>query len=134
MRIDDGIAWRTTLELLAGDALLSTPGEPEARDLETLDAPRAANTSRLTLGALTAFAVATTPFVLVGIPSTLWSLLAGAAVSVLTERDGLRAYWRNEIVESDPRPSILSVETAGPSRQVPLSMPSVVNDRQTPAR
>jgi benzoate membrane transport protein len=37
-------------------------------------------------GALVAFAVATTPFAIAGIPSTFWSLLAGGAAAAIVDR------------------------------------------------
>jgi benzoate membrane transport protein len=45
---------------------------------------------RLRFGATVAFVVAATPFSIAGIPSAVWSLLAGLLASHLTERDELR--------------------------------------------
>lgn len=45
-------------------------------------------------GALTAFAVAATPFEIFGITSAFWAILAGIAGSLLAERGELLRYWR----------------------------------------
>jgi benzoate membrane transport protein len=47
----------------------------------------------LRFGALVAFAVAATPFSIVGITSAFWAVLAGLAASAIAERDGLKTYW-----------------------------------------
>lgn len=75
---------RTLVVTLAGLAILSSLQSA----LET------AFSKALRLGALVAFAVAATPFTLFGISSGFWSVLCGLAVSYLTERDDLLAYWR----------------------------------------
>ena len=48
----------------------------------------------LRFGALVAFAVAITPFIVVGINSAFWAILAGLLASLLTEREELFEYWR----------------------------------------
>ena len=50
---------------------------------------------KLRFGALTAFAVAVTPFSLLGITSGFWALPAGIAASLLGERADLVSYWRD---------------------------------------
>lgn len=48
----------------------------------------------LRFGALVAFAVAATPFALVGVTSALWSVVAGLTASLIAERPELKAAWR----------------------------------------
>jgi len=48
----------------------------------------------LRFGALVAFLVAVTPFVVLGISSAFWALLAGLAASVLLERQQLLKQWQ----------------------------------------
>ena len=50
----------------------------------------------LRFGALVAFAVAITPFNVAGINSAFWAIIAGLAASLLTEREEILTYWRNE--------------------------------------
>lgn len=57
------------------------------------DALVAAFRSELRFGALVAFAVAITPFALIGISSAFWAILAGIGASLLVERDALVAHW-----------------------------------------
>ncbi len=70
--------------VLAGVAILSA----------FQDALEKAFGGRLRFGALTAFAVAPTPFSVFGISSAFWAILAGLAGSGLAERKELLAYWR----------------------------------------
>lgn len=50
---------------------------------------------RLRFGALAAFAVAATPFSVVGITSAFWAVLIGLAASLAAERKELLGYWRD---------------------------------------
>lgn len=70
--------------VLAGVAILSA----------FQDALEKAFGGQLRFGALTAFAVAATPFSILGITSAFWAILAGVAGSLLAERAELLAYWR----------------------------------------
>lgn len=70
--------------VLAGVAILSA----------FQDALEKAFGGQLRFGALTAFAVAATPFSVFGISSAFWAILAGLAGSGLAERKELLAYWR----------------------------------------
>ncbi|HEX5635126.1 MAG TPA: benzoate/H(+) symporter BenE family transporter, partial [Gemmatimonadales bacterium] len=72
---------------LAGVALVSS----------MQDALEKAFTAELRFGALTAFVVAVSPFVLLGIPSAFWALIAGVAASLLTERAQLMGFWRGQV-------------------------------------
>ena len=45
-------------------------------------------------GAVVAFAVAATPFTLLGISSAFWALVAGLAGAAVADRAELLAYWR----------------------------------------
>jgi len=47
-------------------------------------------------GALVAFAVAATPFKIIGIPSSFWAILLGVIASLMAERAGLFAQWRQK--------------------------------------
>lgn len=49
---------------------------------------------KMRFGALTAFAVAATPFSIFGITSAFWAILAGVGGSLLAERSELLAFWR----------------------------------------
>ena len=49
---------------------------------------------KLRFGALSALAVAATPFAVFGITFALWAILAGIAASLMAERNDLFAYWR----------------------------------------
>ena len=51
--------------------------------------------AELKFGALVAFVVAATPFSFAGITSAFWAVIAGFAVSALTERSEMRAYWQS---------------------------------------
>lgn len=51
--------------------------------------------AELKFGALVAFVVAATPFSFAGITSAFWAVIAGFAVSALTERTEMRAYWQS---------------------------------------
>jgi benzoate membrane transport protein len=62
----------------------------------------------LKLGALTAFLVAATPFVLASIPSAFWAVIAGLLASLIVERKALFAQWKTSGAET-PTP------TAGPA-------------------
>jgi benzoate membrane transport protein len=57
------------------------------------DALEKAFGGQMRFGALTAFAVAATPFAIFGITSAFWAVLAGLAGSLLAERRELLAYW-----------------------------------------
>ena len=59
------------------------------------DALEKAFGGHLRFGALTAFAVAATPFSILGITSAFWAILAGVAGSLLAERKELFDYWRD---------------------------------------
>jgi benzoate membrane transport protein len=84
---------RSLVVALAGLAILSS----------LQSALEAAFGRTLRLGALAAFATATTPFALFGISSGFWSLLAGLAASFLAERAELRA-WRRGSEAARPLP------------------------------
>lgn len=58
------------------------------------DALEKAFAGRLRFGALAAFAVAATPFTVLGITSAFWSVFAGIAASLFAERTELLDYWR----------------------------------------
>lgn len=60
------------------------------------DALEKAFGGQLRFGALVAFAVAATPFSILGITSAFWAILAGLAGALLAERKELFAYWRGE--------------------------------------
>ena len=60
------------------------------------DALEKAFVSRLRFGALTAFAVAATPFTVLGITSAFWSVFAGIAASFFAERSELFSHWRGD--------------------------------------
>ncbi len=58
------------------------------------DAFQRAFEGKLRAGALTAFAVAATPFEVAGITSAFWAVVVGLVVALLVERDELLAVWR----------------------------------------
>jgi benzoate membrane transport protein len=55
----------------------------------------------LRFGALTAFAVAATPFSILGITSAFWAIAAGMLAALVTERTELVACWRNGATAND---------------------------------
>ena len=59
----------------------------------------------LRLGALVAFVVAATPFTVAGVGSSSWALLAGVAVSLAAEREGLAASLRERRAPASEAPS-----------------------------
>jgi benzoate membrane transport protein len=71
---------------LAGLAILST----------FQDALVKSASGALRFGALVAFAVAITPFIVAGINSAFWAILAGLLASLLTEREELFEFWRTK--------------------------------------
>ena len=81
-----GILPRGFIVVLAGVAILSS----------FQDALEKAFGGHMRFGALTAFAVAATPFSILGITSAFWAILAGLAGALVAERDELFAYWRGE--------------------------------------
>lgn len=81
-----GILPRGYIVVLAGVAILSA----------FQDALEKGFGGRMRFGALTAFAVAATPFTILGISSAFWAILAGVGGSLLAERGELLAYWRGQ--------------------------------------
>ena len=81
-----GILPRGFIVVLAGVAILSA----------FQDALEKAFGGHMRFGALTAFAVAATPFSILGITSAFWAILAGLAGSLLAERGELFAFWKGE--------------------------------------
>ena len=79
-----GVLPRGFIIVLAGVAILAS----------FQDALEKAFGGHMRFGALTAFAVAATPFSILGITSAFWAILAGVAGSLLVEREELLAYWR----------------------------------------
>ena len=75
---------RTFVVTLAGLAILSA----------LQSAFETAFGGKLRFGALSALAVAATPFAVFGITFALWAILAGIAASLMAERNDLFAYWR----------------------------------------
>ncbi len=75
---------RTFVVTLAGLAILSA----------LQSAFETAFGGKLRFSALSALAVAATPFAVFGITSAFWALLAGIAASLMAERKELFAYWR----------------------------------------
>ena len=47
-----------------------------------------------TFGALIAFAVAATPFAILGIGSAFWSVFAGIGAALIAEREALLVHWQ----------------------------------------
>lgn len=64
------------------------------------DAMAKAFTERLPFGAITAFAVANASFSIFGITSAFWAIVAGIAVSLITERAQILAHWSEKAPES----------------------------------
>lgn len=60
------------------------------------DALEKAFSGKLKFGALVAFAVAATPFSILGITSAFWAVVAGLVASLLAERDQVLAHWREK--------------------------------------
>lgn len=58
------------------------------------DALTKAFTEELRFGAVTAFAVAATPFAFAGITSAFWAVIAGLVASLLAERAQILQHWR----------------------------------------
>lgn len=81
-----GILPKGFIVVLAGVAILGS----------FQDALEKAFGGHMRFGALTAFAVAATPFSILGITSAFWAILAGLAGALLAEREELFAYWRGE--------------------------------------
>ena len=81
-----GVLPRGLVVVLAGVAILSS----------FQDALEKAFGGNMRFGALTAFAVAATPFEILGITSAFWAILMGLAGSLLVERSELLAYWKGE--------------------------------------
>ena len=75
---------RGFIVVLAGVAILSS----------FQDALEKAFGGQMRFGALVAFAVAATPFSILGITSAFWAILAGLAGTLLAERKELFDYWR----------------------------------------
>jgi len=82
-----GVLPRKFIIVLAGVAILAS----------FQDALEKAFGGHMRFGALTAFAVAATPFSILGITSAFWAILAGVAGSLLAEREELLAYWRGSL-------------------------------------
>ena len=61
------------------------------------DALARAFSGQLRFGAAIAFAVTPSTFVVAGIPSALWALLAGIAASMLVERQELLEQWQQAL-------------------------------------
>jgi benzoate membrane transport protein len=74
---------KTYILALAGLAILSS----------FQDALEKALTGKMRFGALVAFAVATTPFALVGITSAFWAIIFGLLASVLAEPKEIFEFW-----------------------------------------
>lgn len=66
----------------------------------------------LRFGALAAFAVAATPFTILGITSAFWSIVIGVAASYAAERQDLLAYWRGT---KTAKPYAAAAEPAPPN-------------------
>ncbi|MFQ5936016.1 MAG: benzoate/H(+) symporter BenE family transporter [Acidiferrobacterales bacterium] len=81
-----GILPKSYIFVLAGLAILSS----------FQDALTKAFSETLRFGAVTAFAVAVTPFALAGITSAFWAVIAGLVASLLAERSQLLEHWRSQ--------------------------------------
>jgi benzoate membrane transport protein len=79
-----GVVPRSYVLALAGLAVLSA----------LQDAFEKAFGGRLRFAALTAFAVAATPFSIAGITSAFWAIVAGMLAALVVERAELLAHWR----------------------------------------
>jgi benzoate membrane transport protein len=80
-------------------------------------------TASLRAGPLVAFLVAATPFEMAGVSSSSWALLAGAAVSLATEREAL-AQTQGASRSSSGRTPLSSAFRRARSRSVPASSSS----------
>lgn len=87
-----GVLPRSYVFALAGLAVLSA----------LQDAFEKAFGGRLRFAALTAFAVAATPFAIAGITSAFWAIVAGMLAALVVERAELLAHWRGEAAASQP--------------------------------
>jgi benzoate membrane transport protein len=81
-----GVLPRSYVFALAGLAVLSA----------LQDAFEKAFGGRLRFAALTAFAVAATPFSIAGIASASWAIITGMLAALVVERAELLAYWRDQ--------------------------------------
>lgn len=81
-----GILPKSYIFALAGLAILSS----------FQDALTKAFTEQLRFGAVTAFAVAATPFAFLGITSAFWAVIAGLVASLLAERGQILQHWRTK--------------------------------------
>jgi benzoate membrane transport protein len=87
-----GVLPRSYVFALAGLAVLSA----------LQDAFEKAFGGGLRFGALAAFAVAATPFSVMGITSAFWAVVAGTLAALVVERAELVAYWRGGAAVSHP--------------------------------
>lgn len=87
-----GILPKSYIFALAGLAILSS----------FQDALTKAFTEKLRFGAVTAFAVAATPFAFAGITSAFWAVIAGLLASVLAERQHIFEHWRQDATQNAP--------------------------------
>jgi benzoate membrane transport protein len=76
---------KTYVLALAGVAILSS----------LQDALEKAFGGKMRFGALVAFAVAATPFAILGVSSAFWAIFAGILASALAERQQLVEFWSN---------------------------------------
>ncbi len=76
---------KTYVFALAGLAIFSSMQDAFQRAFE----------GKLRFGALVAFAVAATPFSVVGITSAFWAVVAGLAVTFAVERRDLLEHWQS---------------------------------------
>jgi len=60
---------------------------------------------KLSLGAIIAFLVATTPFSFLGVTSAFWALIAGITASFVAERPELMKCWRGDRATDEDRPA-----------------------------
>lgn len=72
------------------------------------DALEKSFTGPLRFGALIAFAVAATPFSILGLGSSFWSVFAGVGAALFAERDALLEHWRS----TGPHPRAPAAERA----------------------
>lgn len=77
---------RSFVVTLAGIAILSA----------MQDSLQRAFSGSCKFGALAAFAVAATPFKILGIPSSFWAILLGIVASLMAERAELFAHWKKK--------------------------------------
>ena len=79
------------------------------------DALARAFTGKLRFGAAVAFGVTLSSFVVAGIPSAFWALIAGVAASLLAEREALLEQWRVPAEErSNHAPTVPASSESGP--------------------